>query len=203
MYVPRKLQMEAEQCIKFIERYPFGLLLSQNPLQATHVPFTLHKDEEQNVFLQCHFAKANPHWHDIDGTEVLIVFSGPHAYISPSWYQQQPAVPTWNYAAVHVKAKATLLPMHANADVTEALLEKFESDNRDNEAIFQTAHLEKLNRAIVSLRLDITAIQGKAKLGQDRTEADQVGVIDALKNNQSPEDMVYLDFLEAWGKQNN
>lgn len=203
MYVPRKLQMEAEQCIEFIERYPFGLLLSQNPLQATHVPFTLHKDKEQNVFLQCHFAKANSHWHDIDGTEVLMVFSGPHAYISPSWYQQQPAVPTWNYAAVQVKAKATLLPMHANADVTEALLQKFESDNRDNEAIFQTAHLEKLNRAIVSLRLDITDIQGKAKLGQDRSEADQMGVLDALTNSQSSENMVYLDFIDTWSKQNN
>ncbi|MDH5411764.1 MAG: FMN-binding negative transcriptional regulator, partial [Alphaproteobacteria bacterium] len=99
MYVPKHFAGEDRAAMDAVIRdNPFGLLvgaLDGSPY-ATHLPFLLDGDR-----LLAHFARANPHWKSIDGkTEMLAVFSGPHAYVSPRWYEAQQAVPTWNYAAV-------------------------------------------------------------------------------------------------------
>lgn len=198
MYVPRNMQMDIAQCRRFINAHPFALLMSEQPMQATHVPFVLHQDDDNKDYLHCHFAKANPHWHEIDDKEVLVVFSGPHAYISPTWYETKPAVPTWNYAAVHVRAKATLLSANQNAGITQELLEIYEADNLQRDDILAPDYLNKLNQVIVSLRLDVIQMQGKAKLGQQRSEADQAGVNRALEQSSRKDDQAYAAFAKDW-----
>ncbi|WKB35742.1 FMN-binding negative transcriptional regulator [Terrilactibacillus sp. S3-3] len=99
MYIPKAFQETDQQKIKdFIRHNSFGILFSQNWVhpQATHLPLVFDRDD-----LVGHFAKANPHWRSLDGREALIVFSGPHSYISSSWYGEE-GVPTWNYMTVHV-----------------------------------------------------------------------------------------------------
>src|SRR5206468_1591417 len=95
----------------FIEQESFGLLVSQVdglPF-ATHLPFLLERTSGPHGTLVCHVARANPQWQTASGQTVLAVFSGPHVYVSPTWYEAEQVVPTWNYAAVHVYGRAQII----------------------------------------------------------------------------------------------
>ena len=104
MYIPTAFaETDAKKLHDFIAANSFGLLISthQGEPFATHLPFLLERDAGPHGALAGHVARANPHWRDLDGQNVLAVFSGPHAYVSPSWYESDGVVPTWNYVAVH------------------------------------------------------------------------------------------------------
>lgn len=177
MYIPKNLQMTASSANQLIHQYGFGCLVSTN-LTGSHLPFLF--DEKQHV-LYTHLAKANTHWQALAGQEVLIIFSGPHAYISPTWYDKGPAVPTWNYAAVHVKGKVTVLDELDTLNVVNRTVEKYELTLLAKSALFNSEFNSRLAKAIVGLKIDITDIEGKQKLGQQRTQADQRGVFTALQ----------------------
>src|SRR5436853_579782 len=108
MYVPRSFAVSDEKILEsFIERYDFATLTSSSStgLVASHIPIMLRRSVGKPVLIG-HVARANNQWRHFDGTvEALAVFYGPHAYVSPTWYATSPAVPTWNYAAVHVYGK--------------------------------------------------------------------------------------------------
>lgn len=177
MYIPKNLQMTASSANQFIHQYGFGCLVSDD-LTGSHLPFLF--DEKYNV-LYTHLAKANTHWHGLTGQEVLIIFSGPHAYISPTWYRKGPAVPTWNYAAVHVKGTVTVLNELDTLNVVNQTVEKYEPTLLTNTELFNKKFNSRLAKAIVGLKIDVTDIEGKQKLGQHRTQADQLGVFEALQ----------------------
>jgi len=177
MYIPKNLQMTASSASQFIHEYGFGCLVSAN-LTGSHLPFLF--DEKHNV-LFTHLAKANSHWLGLAGQEVLIIFSGPHAYISPTWYDKGPAVPTWNYAAVHVKGTITVLNELDTLNVVNQTVEKNEPTLLKNTELFNSEFNSRLAKAIVGLKIDITHIEGKQKLGQQRAQADQLGVFHALQ----------------------
>src|ERR687890_349960 len=105
MYIPEHFREgRIEVLHDFVRRYSFGTLVSQvegEPF-ATHIPFLLDGGRGPNGTLRAHVARANPHWRGLRGdTTALVMFQGPHAYVSPSWYATPVAVPTWNYSAVH------------------------------------------------------------------------------------------------------
>jgi transcriptional regulator len=177
MYIPKNLKMTASSANEFIHEYGFGCLISAK-LIGSHLPFSF--DEEQSV-LYTHLAKANTHWQALAEQDVLIIFSGPHAYISPTWYDKGPAVPTWNYAAVHVKGKVTVLDELDTLKVVNQTVEKYEPTLLANTALFNSEFNSRLTKAIVGLKIEITDIEGKQKLGQQRTQADQLGVFEALQ----------------------
>ena len=106
MYVPKHFALnDAAELGVFIGANPFATIVSllEGELVATHVPVLLDGDAAAGGTLVGHFARANPHWRAFDGAaESLVIFAGPHAYVSPAWYNETPSVPTWNYAAVHV-----------------------------------------------------------------------------------------------------
>ena len=104
MYVPTAFaETDEGKLHEFMQAYSFGLLVSTHGGEpfATHLPFLLDRNAGPHGTLVGHMARANPHWHDLEGQTVLAVFSGPHAYISPTWYESENVVPTWNYVAVH------------------------------------------------------------------------------------------------------
>ncbi|SFF98638.1 FMN-binding negative transcriptional regulator [Neptunomonas qingdaonensis] len=126
MYIPSNMKMDdLSTAHDFIDEFGFGVIVSDS-LTGTHLPFVLHRDEGDNGVLYSHCAKANPHWKELDNKEVLIIFSGPHSYISPSWYAQSPAVPTWNYAAVHAYGIVSLLDDKQTLDAVEAVVGQYE-----------------------------------------------------------------------------
>src|SRR5438309_1993202 len=103
MYIPKHyLTEDRSEILSFMRQYPFGTIISaqDNYPVATHLPFII-EESENDIVIKSHFAKANPHWKNIESVPVLIIFTEPHAYISPQYYQHLQNVPTWNYMSVH------------------------------------------------------------------------------------------------------
>src|SRR5262245_59726970 len=128
MYIPTAFRAKDRAALyDLIERHGFGTLVTivdGSPF-ATHLPLVL--DRTRDVLLG-HVARANPHWHTMNGpSEALVIFQGPHAYVSPSWYTTAPAVPTWNYAAVHVYGVPRLLDEAGLIDLLGRLVDQYES----------------------------------------------------------------------------
>lgn len=140
---------------------------------ATHLPALLDHSRGEFGVLRAHMAKANPHWQAFaDGAELLVIFQGPHAYISPSWYESQKGVPSWNYTAVHAYGPARIL---AGDEALELLLDQvalYESNFEIPwEASSQPAgYIESRVNGVVAFEVEITRIEGKGKLSQNRPQ---------------------------------
>lgn len=199
MYLPNHFRTdEPETLSAFIETFSFATLVCAvgDSSFATHLPLLL--DRERNMLLG-HVARANPHWRSFDGeTECLAIFTGPHAYISPSWYAAVPAVPTWNYAAVHAYGNPTLTDAAGTAAIVDALVAKYESPRSEPwPNNLPPDFRERLLAAIVGFEMPIGRIEGKFKLGQNRSEGDRLGVIAALDSGGA-EDRALAEFTRAY-----
>lgn len=182
MYIPSHFSFtEQTEIFSFIEANAFGQLISkvEGRLFSTHLPFLLSADRGQ---LHCHLARANPQWRDIEGQEVLITLQGPHEYISPSWYRS-PGVPTWNYQAVHIYGKCQVFDESTRLEqLVDSLTGKFESAF---DTPWQPDYKASMLRGIVGIEVEISEIQCKYKLSQNRSDEDQAQVIKALSINGS------------------
>ncbi|WGL15045.1 FMN-binding negative transcriptional regulator [Microbulbifer bruguierae] len=177
MYTPNHFAVsDRQELLQFIHNNGFGALISnhQSQLQASHLPFLL---DEGGHRLMCHLARQNDQLDAIDGHPVLVIFNGPHAYISPRWYTK-PGVPTWNYQAVHVHGIArSFTDEQRLKTMVDSLSEKYESGV---DAPWQPDYSPKLLRAIVGVEIEISEIQGTYKLSQNRPQQDRLQVVDAL-----------------------
>lgn len=190
MYTPAHFAMDdAAEITPFIQQNSFGILFA--PVEgrpfATHLPFLLDTVEGEKGRLLTHFARANPHWRALDGAEVLVVFAGPHAYISPSWYVEQQAVPTWNYVAVHVYGTCRI--MQEDTEL-QALLARTVQYYEPASPLLDHLHEElytKMAKGVVGVEISITAIEGKAKLSQNRLPESVQGVINSLRGTDDPQ----------------
>jgi transcriptional regulator len=189
MYIPPAFRVEdARKLAAFIQRRSFATLITHDGTApfASHLPMLFRPDAGSQGTLVSHMARANPQWrHFAPGSEALVIFHGPHSYISPSWYSSAPAVPTWNYAAVHAYGIPAVFTGHERVvsllrqtvSTYEAAFERpwpgdLPEDFRDN-----------LIQAIVAFEIPLTRIEGKFKLGQNRPAADIQGVFDALSRS--------------------
>ena len=181
MYIPTAFRVvDRETLYDFIEQHGFATLVtaSQGGPVASHVPLWL--DRERQV-VAGHLARANPQCDLLTGLESLAIFQGPHAYISPTWYAATPAVPTWNYTAVHVTGIATRLSDERTAEVVDRLVSKYESGRANpwpND--LPPEFRQRMLAGIVGFELPLDRIEGKFKLGQNRSAADQKGVVQGL-----------------------
>ena len=171
---------------QFMRRYSFATLTShRDDFHASHLPLVLLPERGSKGTLIGHMARANPQWRDFDGEcRVLCIFHGPHAYISPSWYQERPAVPTWNYAVVHASGRPrTIEAPEELAKLIDRTVEEFEpalqDPNNDGHSSFE--YRAPLLNQIVGFEITIEELQGKFKLGQNRSLEDQRGVAEALR----------------------
>ncbi|MCH4296667.1 FMN-binding negative transcriptional regulator [Shewanella sp. 3B26] len=178
VYIPPKLQLDQAQACELIKREPFALLISaEGGIEASHLPLIL---SDCGTRLYGHMARANPQWQELDGKSVLAIFSGPHAYISPNWYAKGPAVPTWNYTAVQVKGRVTLLEGAQAMDTLMETVNRFEPGLLSG-VLMPADYVARLSAAIVAFEIQIEKIEGKAKLGQQRKSDDQQGVTAGLE----------------------
>lgn len=153
---------------------------------ASHVPFALEIGADGREILHAHVARANPHWRAFDGArEALVVFQGAHAYVSPSWYETRPAVPTWNYEAVHAYGRPRLVE---GEQATIAVLRRL-VDTYENEATgpwrlesLPADYLSRQVKAIVAFSMPIERLEGKFKMSQNKPAADRAGAIRGLKS---------------------
>jgi transcriptional regulator len=193
MYVPKHFsEDDVERLATLIGENGFGAMvtISEGRPFASHIPFIY--DRGRNALLG-HVARANPQWrHFSGGAEVMVLFQGPHAYISPSWYLS-PGVPTWNYAVAHVYGRAQALedPSRIRA-IVEALTDKHEHDNKPPWA---ATYDPRMLNAIVGIEVAINEIQGKFKLSQNRSAADRTAVIAKLQASGAGADLALAKLM--------
>ena len=183
MYIPKHfLETDQDKIAAFIDEHAFGTLITVADARpfATHIPFMYERDAD---LLSCHVARANPQWrHLASGADVLVMFQGPHAYISPTWYVT-PGVPTWDYAAVHVYGSARAIDdVSAAKRHVERLAARYE---RGNQPPWAPEFDERKLRGIVGIEIRIKEIQGKFKVSQNRPAEDRARVAAELRASGS------------------
>ncbi|WP_066307185.1 FMN-binding negative transcriptional regulator [Bacillus sp. FJAT-29814] len=191
MYIPKHFKLDDEEVIyDFIETYSFATLFSQHNGQpyATHLPLILNKSENA---LYGHFARPNEQWKDAENQQVLVIFQGPHCYISPSWYETAKAVPTWNYVAIHVYGKLEIIEdPNVIAESLHDMVNKYEQpDSPYSLSDVDPHYIEGMTKGIVAFKINITKIEAKAKLSQNHPVERQESVIKNLENSSKPENI--------------
>lgn len=187
MYTPSSFREEDPTVLHgLIRRYNFGTLFSTGPdgPLATHLPFSLAAERGAHGTLVAHMARENAHWKALTpGQEVLATFLGPHAYISPTWYQAEVAVPTWNYAAVHVYGVPRLVEdAETLRSQLEALVHQHEVPRSPAwDMAAAEPKMDGLLKAIVGFEIPIGRMEGTWKFNQNRSREDQEGVVRALE----------------------
>ncbi|HVN94572.1 MAG TPA: FMN-binding negative transcriptional regulator [Terracidiphilus sp.] len=146
---------------------------------ATHLPLVI-KDEGEHGIIEGHFAKANPHWRALAGRETLVVFSGPHAYVSPTLYVEELSVPTWNYIAIHARGVLSLVEDDAGKEaLLGGLIGANEPAYLDRWRALPDGYRRTMLAGIVGFRIPIASIDGKFKLSQNRKPEERRNVHDA------------------------
>jgi transcriptional regulator len=199
MYVPSvNAERRPDVVLDFIEAHPFGALVtaSADGLFATHLPLVLDRTRGPHGTLQGHVARANPHHRQALATpEALVIFSGPDAYVTPSWYPAKQehgrVVPTWNYVAVHAYGVPRFTDDPAFlARHLEALTTRHEAGRDAPWAVADAPaeYIAQLSRAIVGFEIEITRLEGKWKMSQNRSPADIDGVVQGLAGSPAAGD---------------
>ena len=190
MYIPPHFRMDdlaAQHAL--IRARPFGLIVTSGPggLMANPAPFLLDASAGEKGVLRAHLARANPQLQE-EGAEALVIFQDVDAYITPSWYPSKreagKVVPTWNYSAVHVHG---VLRVKDDRDWLHRLVTDLTDAHEHGRAdVWKVAdapddYIDMMLRAIVGVEIEISAIEGKAKLSQNRTAQDRAGVVAGLR----------------------
>jgi transcriptional regulator len=192
MYIPAPFREDRLDVLhRVIRDNSFATLVSmgKDGLIATHIPILLDANRGSHGTLVGHVARENPHWRAFaEDQDTLAIFQGPHAYISPSWYTTSYAVPTWNYVAVHAYGRSRLVedpePLYQIVAETVSTFEKQFDYAWDLEA--RREYAEKLLKNIVGFEIEITRLEGKRKLSQNRSAADQERVVAGLSEQGEP-----------------
>lgn len=193
MYVPTHFSVDDEtELFRFIDNYGFATIITPD-LEFSQAPL-IHETKSGTHKLKGHIARSNPHGATIDGQEVLIIFNGPHAYISPSWYSKGPGVPTWNYATVEVKGKLKLVGKNETLDSLESTVNKFEPSLLNDEKTMPTAFIDKLVDHILGFEISISSVKGKYKLSQNKPLAEQERLLNRLSSIDHHEARNLSDF---------
>ena len=207
MYIPTPFLVEDRKVIvAFMEQFDFAAVVTYSDaagLVASHVP-VLIREVGSELHIVGHVARGNSHWRLMDRqTESMVIFQGPHAYVSPTWYAVSPAVPTWNYAVVHafgaarVREDATFI-----AGVVEDLTRRYEEQREhpwSTQAVPGESY-EKLLNAIVGFEISVSRCEAKFKLGQNRSVEDRAGTIAGLERESSPKALELAKFMRLYGQ---
>jgi transcriptional regulator len=196
MYTPKHFEQTDQRALwDFIEEHAFGTLLTVAAGRPTlsHLPFL--PDRDAGV-LHCHVSRANTHWQDIERTpQVLAIFTGPHGYVSPTWYAERGGVPTWNYSVVHVHGSAQAVDdAERTRKHVEALAAKYE---RGRAAPWVPDYDTRRLAGIVGIDIHVTSLEGKFKLSQNRSAADRERVVAALTASGSEADAALASLMTA------
>jgi transcriptional regulator len=192
MYTPRSFKVEDLQTAHlFMKQHSFATLVSvtDGTPSATHLPFVLDSALGSNGTLRGHMARANPLWKSwTEQSQVLVIFTGPHAYISPSWYEQQVTVPTWNYSAVHAYGRPKLMDDFETLQslVVQQVAIYEDAENSSWDRSLMTGVMATELKAIVGFEIEIERLEAKFKFNQNRSLSDQAGVVAALERSACP-----------------
>ena len=188
MYIPSLNKFDDQQeVIRFMQRYSFATIVTVKDgiPTATHLPFIVTQKRDQ-IILKSHFAKANPQSNDIIDNRALVIFTEPHAYISPKHYEKAESVPTWNYLAVHAYGKCVLLDGEANkAALLKETIESFDADYLKQWDGLPDSFKQGMMKGIVAFEIAVDDLQAKKKLSQNKTTAERESIINELSQAEN------------------
>ncbi len=197
IYIPPHHRVEDITLMhEFIEEFSFGILVtSAEGLRATHIPVLLDRSRGAYGTIETHLARNNPHLKALDGTnEGLFIFQGPHGYISPAWYETKLAVPTWNFTTVHASGRPRVVEDPAVfRDFLRRLVAA--NDSRWSEETLPEDYRSAMQKGAVMVEMAIDRLEGKFKLGAERTAADRKGILEGLKQGR---ERTLREVTEEW-----
>jgi transcriptional regulator len=199
MYIPSFNSFtDRQEIIAFMKRYSFATIVTDiNGIpEATHLPFLI-KAEDDKVLLRSHFAKANPQANQVFDKTSLVIFTEPHAYISPSNYETEKVVPTWNYIAVHAYGKAALIEsMDQKAELLKHTIETFEAAYFKQWESLPEDYRSRMMNGIVAFEIEVTDLQAKKKLSQNRSETEKENIIDSLSRSIDTNEKEIAEYMK-------
>lgn len=186
LYIPNAHRVEDRELLYgFMDEFAFVDLITAPPLHVTHIPVVFDRAGGPFGTIRGHIARQNEQSKTFDAKqEAVIVFRGPHGYISPTCYQTTPATPTWNFAVVHATGKLQAMTESALRTFLAELIHKFETYEGTpfDFAKLPDSFVNSMIRNIVGFEMRVERLEGKFKLGQERTEADRRGILRYLES---------------------
>jgi transcriptional regulator len=197
LYIPPAFALKDQAMIdQIMADYPFATLITPMDDDAliSHVPILAQRDEQGELVLHFHLARANPHVQALrDGRVAIAVFHGPHTYISPQYYQSRQEVPTWNYITVHAYGRPDALDRDHSDDLLARLTGIFESGpNHWHMDEVAPERMDRLHGALQGFVMPVTRLEAKAKLSQNKSNDDRAGVIKALSMSENTDDQALV-----------
>ena len=186
LYIPKAHRVEDLKLLhEFMDEYAFVDLVTSAPtLRITHIPVILDRTTGAYGRIMGHVSRQNPQSQAFDGRQTgVIVFRGPHGYISPTWYAKKEAVPTWNFAVIHATGRpAAITDKEALHKLLGRLIEKFESTEGSGYDFSKLpeSYVSPMLGGIVGFEMTVESLEGKFKLGQERSDGDKQGLLEHL-----------------------
>ena len=182
----------------FMKQYSFATIVStaEDRPVATHLPFAVSVREEQ-IILTSHFARANPQWQQLTGQEILVIFSEPHAYISPSHYDKEQNVPTWDYFAVHAYGTAKLITAYEAAiSVLEEMIITYEPAYKLQWDGLPEGYKTKMVKGIAAFEITVNSVQASKKLSQNKNDREKQSMISQLSASELSTERDIAKYME-------
>lgn len=203
MYTPKHFQLsDHQEAINFMQKYSFATIVTvlNGVPEATHLPFLVEQRDEELVLVS-HFAKANPQASVVFNETSLVIFTEPHAYISPSNYEKEQNVPTWNYLSVHAYGKAALIDDKTQvAQLLEKMIGFYEAAYREQWNKLPDDYKHKMMNGITAFEIVVTDLQGKKKLSQNRTEIERENIITSFSSSADKNEQEIAAYMAALKK---
>lgn len=198
MYIPKHfLANDYQSNIDFMKRFSFATLINANNNypEATSLPFLVQQNGDQ-LIISSHFAKANPQAKTIEGNLSLVIFSEPHAYISPSNYEREQNVPTWNYIAIHADGQAKIVQdVDQQLAVLDKMVQFYDAAYADQWQNLPLDYKLKMVNGIVAFDIIVTDLQAKHKLSQNRTELERKNIIETLSKSTDSNEQEIANYM--------
>lgn len=175
-----------EEIFQFMKDHSFALVVSETGHQptATHLPVIVDQVENE-ITITTHLAKANPHWKYLDQGRVLVVFSNPHSYISPTLYDHQQNVPTWNYISVHAYGTVNITFNHDELlEILNKTISKYEENYKQQWQRLNTDYVKAMLDDIVGVTITVDQIEAKEKISQNKSKVEQERIANHLIHSE-------------------
>ncbi|MDH3646600.1 MAG: FMN-binding negative transcriptional regulator [Gammaproteobacteria bacterium] len=205
MFTPRVFRVDdTDQLVAFMRRYSFCTLITPagDDVSISHVPILVEKNDEK-IVLVGHLARANPHGAVLNANRSTAIFHGPHSYVSPAWYADSHEVPTWNYAAVHAAGVArTFSDAQRLSSLVDRMIETYEALHgapwdRQLTDEYRNSQLSH----ITGFEIVVEKLNGKFKLGQNRSQSDQDSMLIRLTESSDDDSRELAEFIRQYRRQ--
>lgn len=198
MYIPNHyLETDKKEILDFIKRFNFGTIITvkDNFPSGTHLPFLI-EERGDSIFLLSHFAKANKQWQELN-ENTLVIFSEPHAYVSPKFYEKKQNVPTWNYISVHCYGHGRILESDTEKiNVLEKSIKFFDDSYKSQWDALDEKYKMGMLKGIVAFEVEIDNMQAKKKLSQNKTKTERENIIHSFEQSEDSNENLIAEYMK-------